>query len=483
MQNRLIISACKSFTDPSPDKATSSPAQQSSPSLPPSSSFIEGYGAGESILSQFDIKQKSMRGFRSRRNRMRKHNLHRSISLSELAEAEEDEMYRQDRLEKLQFPNDQTYNQDFFKLEQSADEVQTRLNMLVRQGMAAKRSELKRSTSDPELSSPNHHSREDDESEPQQSSPLYDPDKFLNVLRMFQQNQVPLRRNQDTKSKPRRSTRQPSPTSELIASFDTLQLDLEMASNSNTPELRNKKEEIIKISPHQPHKPLTLSKTAPLTENKKTNNKLDVLDDFVSMMLTDAGELDNILKKNKQKDTTTTNTATAVGTASDKSSSGTPTTKSTSLPQKQMSTTLPPNTHPIPIITTESDSSSEFKRRHSLIEARRRGHHRTSSHGTSYSITPSSSLSSLYPSPSHHGSLMGLPLDMDSPEPGAKSLHILVLLSRNPECAQNLISHICLSDFKEKLISTASSPQSSDLLLCWIATLVNNLFEVCLVPH
>ena len=454
MQNRLIISVCKTFVDP-PEKAAS-PLQ--SPSLP-SSTFNEEYGLGENILEQFGNKQKLIRP-KGRKHRMRKHNLHRSISLSELAEAEEDEMYRQDRQKKLQFPHEHSYDQEFLKIEQNAGEVQDRLNKLVVQGMTAKRSELKRSSSDPELT---NHDRDDEHHFEQSQQEM--SEKFLNVLRMFQKELSPPRGlEQPPKLNKKPNIRGPSPTSELIASFDTLQLDLEMATASDTPELRSK-DGIIKISPHLPSKSfLQKAVSSPVAENKKGNHKLDVLDDYVSLMLSEAGELDNILKKNKQKE--------------DPSMS-----EKKPVTNKQESTTPVNSRHPstsqVHINVVDSDSSSEFKRRHSLQESRKRGHVRTSSHGgTSFSATPSSSLSSLLHSPSHHGSLMGLPFDVDSSEPGARSLHILGLLSRNPECAQNIISHICLSDFKEKLITTASSLQSSDSLLYWIASLVTNLFEV-----
>ncbi len=456
MQNRLIISVCKTFVDP-PEKATS-PIQ--SPSLP-SSTFNEGYGLGENILEQFGNKQKSIRS-RGRKHRMRKHNLHRSISLSELAEAEEDEMYKQDRQKKLQFPYEQNNNQDFLKIEHTADEVENRLNQLIVHGMAAKRSTLKRSSSDPELT---NHDRDAEEQSSQDMS-----EKFLNVLRMFQQDQPILR---PPRSHKKQNVRDPSPTSELIASFDTLQLDLEMATLSDTPEMRTKKDELIRISPRHPHKSyLEKAVSSPIPEKKQKNKKLDVLDDYVSLMLSEAGELDNILKKIQHKDnasvtTDSDNTLIKEDTDRQSSSSFDKTTKHT------------PTSNNIQINIVESDSSSEFKRRHSLQESRKRGHHRTSSHGTNYSVTPSSSLSSLLHSPSHHGSLMALPFDIDSSEPGARSLHVLVLLSHNPECAQNLIGHICLSDFREKLITTATSLQSSDSLLYWIASLVTNLFEVC----
>ena len=455
MQNRLIISVCKTFVDP-PERSAS-PIQ--SPSLP-SSTFNEGYGVGENILEQIGNKQKSIRS-RSRKHRMRKHNLHRSISLSELAEAEEDEMYRQDRQKKLQFPYEQNDDPDFFKIEQNADEVESRLNKLIVEGMAAKRSNLKRSSSDPELT------RDTEEVYEQSSQDV--SEKFLNVLRMFQQDQPIFRPKQPHKLHKKQNERDPSLTSELIASFDTLQLDLEMASVSDTPEMKLKKDELIKISPHPQHKSyLQKAVSSPVPEKKKLNSKLDVLDDYVSLMLTEAGELDKILRKKEYKDNSSNASDNTLVKDDDR--------PSTAL-DKNIKQTSTSNQVQINIIESDS-SSSEFKRRHSLQESRKRGHHRTSSYSTSFSVTPSSSLSSLLHSPSHHGSLMALPFDMDSSEPGARSLHILVLLSHNLECAQNLIGHICLSDFKEKLIETATSLQSSDSLLYWIASLVTNLFEV-----
>ena len=462
MQNRLIISVCKTFVDPPPEKAAS-PLQ--SPSLP-SSTFNEEYGLGENILEQLGNKQKSIRP-KGRKHRMRKHNLHRSISLSELAEAEEDEMYRQDRQKKLQFPHEHSYDQEFLKIEQNADEVQDRLNKLVVQGMTAKRSELKRSSSDPELT---NHDRDDEHHFEQSQQEM--SEKFLDVLRMFQKDLSPPRGlEQPPKVNKKPNLRGPSPTSELIASFDTLQLDLEMATASDTPELRSK-DGLIKISPHLPSKSfLQKAVSSPVPENKKGNHKLDVLDDYVSLMLTEAGELDNILKKKEPKGDSSTTTLSENKPVTNKQES-----TSTDTPVNSRH----PSTSQVHISVVDSDLSSEFNRRHSLQDSRKRGHLRTSSHGgTSFSATPSSSLSSLLHSPSHHGSLMGLPFDIDSSEPGARSLHILGLLSRNPECAQNIISHICLSDFKEKLITTASSLQSSDSLLYWIASLVTNLFEVC----
>ena len=457
MQNRIIISVCKNFSDP-PERSVS-PA----PSLsPPSSTCNDAYGLGENILEQLGNKTKSIRS-KGRKHRMRKHS---SISnLSELLEADEDEMYRQDRQRRLQFPFEQKDNPDFLKLYHQKDVVETGLNKLIAHGKSAKRTNLKRSSSDPELAS--HEGQTQNQTS----------EKFLSVLRMWQKDQPASKPPKPHKKNPALLN------SGLAAKFDhLLQTELDMASSSNTPEIRLKKEEVVKISPRMQHKNILKMSSSPIPAQKKQNNRLAVLDDYISQMLSYAGELDDILPQRtgcngpqkaeeEASSTNTTSDHTLVKSDTEQQHEG-----GLSVNQRKHSITSP-----VRIEVHESESSSESKRRHSLQEAKKRGHLRTLSHGSSYSVTPSSSLSSLLHYSSHNGSLMGLPIDMDSSEPGAQSLHILVLLSKNPECAQNLISHICLSDFKEKLIATATSPQSSDTLLTWIASLVTNILEVTLL--
>ena len=105
--------------------------------------------------------------------------------------------------------------------------------------------------------------------------------------------------------------------------------------------------------------------------------------------------------------------------------------------------------------------------------------HRSSSAASSLDLSPSrsSSFSSLHCT-SQHGSLSNLPFDMDYAEPGAKSLWLLVLLSTNRECLQALTSHICLPKFTDRLLSLATSCQSSVGLLSNIANLIHNIYEV-----
>ena len=128
MQTRLIASLCKTFADP-PERNTS--PTSASPYLP-SSPSLRGPYEGRDIGDLVQVVQGQARSLRSwamsRRGKAKgKKTISRSFSnLSELLEVEEDEMYRQDRLKKLQFPTGD-YTPEYLELVGGAEDVQSKL--------------------------------------------------------------------------------------------------------------------------------------------------------------------------------------------------------------------------------------------------------------------------------------------------------------------------------------------------------------------
>ena len=469
MQSRLIISMCKAFSEPQ-----GKPVATEGLSLSPPSSHSEGNGLRE--LEQAKDQTRSSRP-KVHKRKFKKYS--RSISnLSELLEAEEDEMNRQDRQQKLRFPTEQTYPHEYFEIEGKKDEIEKRLNELIRHGKSAKRT-LKRSTSDPEIT--NHINNEEDEEEEEEEeegerrsshhpSQLYYSDKFRDVLRVFQKD-IPPPRPYTPTVPPRYPPSQPSPTT-LSAAFDSLQQDLELTSNS--PQIAFKNNEIVKISPRTVHRNFMQKNScpSPIQQGKSKNETLAILDDYISQILTAAGELNNMTPASQKSHSG--KSISEVSNPSEKKSLKIENQGSPVFKRKYVQTRFDSNQSRY---DGQESSSSETRRRNSSQDSRPHGHMRSGSASSNFSFTPSSSLSSLQ-YPSHHGSLTGFSIDVDSAEPGAQSLRVLNLLASNSECIQTLIAHICLSDFKDRLLSLACSQQSSMSLICSIASLVQNIFEV-----
>ena len=447
MQNRLIGSMCKSFTDPTKEKVATPII--TSPALSSINAY-EGHGFDE-LLNKVKEQAKSIT------SKLRKHKfkkVSRSISnLSELLEAEEDEMNRQDRLQKLQYPLLKEYPQEYFEIDLHKNEVENRLNDLIRQGKSAKNT-LKRSTSDPEISSIIGEKEgiltENTESE------------FSKLFLQFEQDLPPPRPYHPP------ILQDKSLQDTLDAAFNILEMDLEHSAKTLSSAQTDKAEEVVKISPRAVHEP----KVVPSQKLKSKDETIALLDDYISQIKLAAGELEHI-KVSKAKD-------------SKKEEEKEKPQSSESKAHKPMKTQYPESPifapkkrkHHFNETMTESSSSSETRRRYSFQELERRGHRRVGSTGSNISIGSSSSISSSQHYISHHGSLLAFPIDADSGEPGAQSLRTLVLLSRNPECIQTLISHICLSEFKERLLTSAMSQESSLPLISSIASLVQNIFDV-----
>lgn len=444
MQNRLIISMCKSFSDPKGKPPTLSPS---------ASSALQQYEA--SGFTELLEKVKDQAKFWQSKLRKRKFNkISRSISnLSELLEVEEDEMNKQDRLQKLQFPLLNEYPLEYIQIEENKNEVQRRLNDLIRYSKNSK-STLKRSTSDPELSSlVGVESSKDQQRQPEK--PGFS-ENFKELLQRFERDIPPPR-----PYPPHLPEAETSSQSTLSAAFESLQQDLEQSAA--TPPVK-KKEDVVKISPRTARAYLSKPDVTPPQQLKSKDEAIALLDDYITQIKTAADELEDIKPPGRKESQASNLTHT-----SDAKTHSTITKSDYESPffHPKKKTYLESN---------ESSSSSETRRRHPLQDLQRYGHYRSESTGSNLSIS-STSLSSLHYT-SHHGSLNTFPIEIDSGEPGAQSLNVLVLLSANPECIQPLISHICLSEFKDRLLMCACLQQSSILLLVNIAKLVQNIFEV-----
>lgn len=447
MQNRLIISMCKSFSDP----------KGKPPTLSPSTSFgLQQYESNG--FTELLEKVKDQAKFWQSKLRKRKFNkISRSISnLSELLEVEEDEMNKEDRLQKLQFPLLNEYPLEYIQIEENKNEVQRRLNDLIRYSKNSK-STLKRSTSDPELSSiVGVENSKDKQTQPEKPGLS---ENFKELLQRFERDIPPPR-----PYPPLLPEAETSSQSTLSAAFESLQLDLEQSAV--TPPVK-KKEDIVKISPRTARAYLSKPDVTPPQQLKSKDEAIALLDDYISQIRTAADELEDIKppgRKEPQAETPSNLTHT-----SDAKTHSTITKSDYESPffRPKKKTYLESN---------ESSSSSETRRRHPLQDLQRHGHYRSESTGSNLSIS-TSSLSSIHYT-SHHASLNTFPIEIDSGEPGAQSLNVLVLLSANPECIQPLISHICLSEFKDRLLMCACLQQSSLSLLVNIAKLVQNIFEV-----
>jgi hypothetical protein len=453
MQNRLIGSMCKSFYEQK--------EKINSPLMSPSMAYNIDlqYGGNKSFSELLDRVKEQARLLKSklRKNRFRK--ISHSISnLSELLEAEEDEMNRQDRLEKLQYPLLLEYPRDYFELDMQKDEVEKRLNTLIRHSKTSK-NPLKRSTSDPEISS-----MVGDDSTSYEEKNF--SENFRQLLERFEVDIPPPR----PFSSPRPFTPRSPTTSKTAASlpnalseaFDRLQLDLE--NSSQTPPVSSKKEEKVKISPRSTHK-IKLNDSYSPQELKSKDEAMALLDGYISQIMTAAGELKDVHSRQRNNnDVNMKNGLSAIDTLHEESSSA-----------RCESPVYQPRKRKQSGVTAESSSSSDTKR-NLIQDQQKRGHRRMDSAG---SIGSNSSMSSSIAYNSHHGSLLTFNINTgDFSEPGSQSLKILVLLSRNPECAQTLISHICLSEFKERLLTCATSEESSLSLISNIASLVQNIFEV-----
>lgn len=418
MQNRLIVSMCKSFCDPR-EKVT----------IPNTSLFLtEEVPTGFSeLLWRVKEQAKSLK-LKLRKHKMKK--ISHSISnLSELLEAEEDEMIKEERLQKLKFPLLSELPIDNLQLESDKEEVEKRLNKLIHMSKKSQGT-LKRSTSDPELSSL---VAEKGTSEQHQSEIS---DNFKRLLHSFgPKNPPPHSLIEAHNHMPPRDT--PS----LSSAFDGLEADLEQTLPFHS-------KEIIKISPKISHHPLISSKSEG-TVPKSSDEVMAELDDYISQIKCAA---ESIAPLYSNEERLSSHTVAQVNSAQ------TPTSAKHTYSD-----------------TTESFSSSD-KRSHQSAAVRgliNRGHSRIGSTGSNISVGSSSSSSN-----PHHESLLNFPMDVEPGEPGAHSLRVLVLLSQNPECIQPLISHICLSEFKQRLIASALSPTTSISTVSNVANLVYNIFEV-----
>lgn len=441
MQNRLIISMCKAFTDP--QEKPSSPAPLS-----------PAVGNREGLLERVKGQAKTLR--RSRKTRFRKYS--RSISnLSELLEAEEDEMIRQNRLQKLQFPLTPDVSRDYFELQGQKNEVEKRLNDLIHRSMAANgHHSLKRSSSDPELSSAMGDEIILEELDGGvMNTPL---ESFHELLKRFQ-NELP---------PPRPFPRDTPPVhGSLTAAFDTLQQDLEQPTTDTPP---TKPGDVVKISPVLPKK--SNQETSDISPRLKSKDEtFALMDTFISQITSAAGELDSQFSFTQSQPSPS-----VVVSTYNNVSNGTEKRKVLSSPQLMVrKKSLPAILMRPPDII----ASTEASRYQNMLQDLQRGHRRADSVGSTLSLGSSSSLSST-PYQSQHGSLSSFPLDLDAKEPLVQSLKTLVLLSQNHECIANLISRICIPDFKDKLVMYGQAEESSTPLITNIAQLVYNLFEVSL---
>ena len=99
-------------------------------------------------------------------------------------------------------------------------------------------------------------------------------------------------------------------------------------------------------------------------------------------------------------------------------------------------------------------------------------------HPRSMSFTSSGSSTALI-YPHHHRRSSSQPFSMAPNEPGATALRSLIMLSSNEECLSRLIQYVSLPQFSTRLITLARSARSSCGMLANIATLLQNLYEVC----
>ena len=442
MQTRLIASVCKNFADP-PERNTSptnaSPYLSSSPSL-------RGPYDGRDIGDLVQVVQGQARSLRSwalsRRNKNKaKKTISRSFSnLSELLEVDEDEMYRQDRLKKLQFPTGD-YTPEYLEIVGGAEEVQSKLNSLIRRGRSASKG-IKRSSSDPELTTSQEDRTDSGVNKPQivvgSDIQAAMTDTFSALLQRFSTDQ-----DHPAERRRRRSGRV-SIGSNLSEAFDSLQQDLQTEGGG----ARVEKEEVVKISPQTTHKFKHHQQQAVSDGQVHSHSKEEtvaILDDIVADIMSAAEDC------NQQQNRAELPARPASGRTRRKSA----------VTRRE--------------IVRDSSSSSESKRRLSLSDACQ-----FLSSADSAASSTSSSLSSLHDPQyrSHRSSslaIAGLPYDPDSREAG---LDQLVILSANKECLTTLVSHMGLPKFAERLILLARSPQSSDSLLLSIATLIQNIFEV-----
>jgi hypothetical protein len=98
-------------------------------------------------------------------------------------------------------------------------------------------------------------------------------------------------------------------------------------------------------------------------------------------------------------------------------------------------------------------------------------------HPRSMSFTSSGSSTALI-YPHHHRRSSSQPFSMAPNEPGATALRSLIMLSSNEECLSRLIQYVSLPQFSTRLITLARSARSSCGMLANIATLLQNLYEV-----
>ena len=243
MQTRLIASLCKTFADP-PERNTS--PTSASPYLP-SSPSLRGPYEGRDIGDLVQVVQGQARSLRSwamsRRGKAKgKKTISRSFSnLSELLEVEEDEMYRQDRLKKLQFPTGD-YTPEYLELVGGAEDVQSKLNSLIRRGRSATKV-IKRSSSDPELASLTAQEGVAEEGVANKPQIVVGGDiqaamteTFSALLQRFSNDQAhPAERR-------RRRSGRISTGSNLSEAFDSLQQDL----HAEVGGAREEKEEVVK---------------------------------------------------------------------------------------------------------------------------------------------------------------------------------------------------------------------------------------------
>ena len=440
--------------------STASPYLSSSPS-----SSLRVHGAAEygnqGIEDLVHVVQDRARSLRSRALARRtkskvKNTLSRSFSnLSELLEEEEDQMYYQDRIKRLQFPlTAGEHTAEYLQLVGGAVEVQGRLNSLIRRGKSA-RKVMKRSSSDPELVTAH------DRDQPQPGTAPATADLQATMTEAFS---ALLQRFSDQPKHDRR--RKPgivSPTTNLNEAFDSLEHDLQYklqqdeqsAPGGDEVHVDESDREIIKISPQA--SPKFFKPKADDSSKVHSHSKEEtvaILDNIVADIMNAAETAETI----KHKSNSSTKPA------------------SSKVRRKSAVARIEMN--------RGSASSSETKRRLSLVEGvpARRYHSSTSILDSSTSST-SSSLSSLHDPmySSHRGSSLAIgapPYELDAAEASSTNIRHLVLLSGNRECLHTMVSHMGLPRFAERLVSLAKSPQSSDALLHNIAALIQNIFEV-----
>ena len=443
---------CKAFTEPQEKSQSPSPV---SPLSPATSGSLGG------LLERVKGQARTLR--RSRKNRFRKYS-HSISNLSELLEAEEDEMNRQNRLQKLQFPLESEVSRDYFELEGQKDEVERRLNDLIHHGLTvSKHTPLKRSSSDPELSSAlGDEIILEELDEGVTNTPL---ESFHELLKRFQKEIPP----------PRPFPREAPPMySSLTAAFDTLQHDLDQPTD--TPPVKSKlQSDVVKISPVMPKKQTQDSNTDASPRLKSKDETFALMDSFISQITSAAGELDSPFSFTQSQPSPS-----AVESTYNNNVCHTDGKRKTAVSSPQLM--VRKKSLPVVMMMRPPDiiESTETSRYHNLLQDLHRGHRRNNSESSTFSLGSSSSLSSA-PYQSQHGSMSSIPLDLDAKEPLVQSLNTLVLLSLNHECITNLISRICIPDFKDKMVVCARSEESSTALVTNIARLVHNLFEVSML--